>query len=59
MLLQLLNPPPDESGAFERAGNVDRLAVAAERKVRLAFVGADVAENPLYGGEVAMRRKTN
>jgi hypothetical protein len=28
MLLQLLDTPPDDSGAFERAGNVDRLAVA-------------------------------
>src|ERR1043166_7279197 len=47
MLLQLLDPPPDESSAFERAGNVDRLAIAAERKGCLAFVRADVAENPL------------
>src|SRR5947209_16879712 len=59
MLLQLLNAPPDDSGAFERAGNVDRLAVAAEWKVRLAFVRVDVAEYALNRREVAMRRKTD
>ena len=59
MLLQVLDSPPDDSGAFERAGNVDRLAVAAEREVRLAFIRADVAEYELHRGEVAVRHEAD
>src|ERR1700730_1391008 len=59
MLLQLFDPPPDQGRAVERAGNIEWLAVAAERKVRLARVRAHVAEYSLHRGEVAVRRKTD
>src|SRR5258708_32327082 len=59
MLLQLFNPPPDHGSALVWARDVERLAVATELKVRVACVGAHLAKNPLYRGEVAVRRKTD
>src|SRR5439155_8059836 len=59
ILLQLLDPPPNEGSGFARTGNIDRLAVATESKDRVACVRAHVAEHPLHHCEVPVRRETD
>ena len=59
MLLQLLDPLANEEGRVVRAGNIERLAVAAELKDRVACVRADVTENLLHGCEVPVRREAD
>src|SRR6185437_11210935 len=57
--LQSLDPSPDQGSGFVRAGNIERLAVAAELKEGVARVRVDVAEYPLHGRKVRVRRETN
>src|SRR3977135_4328465 len=59
MLPQLLDPLANEEGRVVRAGNIERLAVAADLKHRVACVRADVTENLLHGCEVPVRREAD
>src|SRR3981189_2704936 len=59
ILLQLIDPPPNEGSGVARAGNIDWLAVATEPKHHVACVRAHVAEYPFQRGEVPVRRETD